>query len=83
MISNEILSNPAALRGWLFDRRLDNLVEAAEADFRSVSFFASGVGVGASSDAPGQALTWVLGALSTGVPALAKAVAMEPEEVNV
>lgn len=82
-ITSDILRNPAALRGWLFDRRLDNLVEAAEADYRSVSFFASGIDVEACSDAPGRALTWVLGALRIGAPAMVPTVLAQPEGANV
>lgn len=82
LISTDVLANPAVFRGWLFDRRLDNLVEAAEADFRSVSFFASGIGSGVRPDVAGQMLTWVFGAMRLGVPALVSGAAPEVEEVS-
>ena len=67
-IADRLRPDHAAVRAWLLDRGLDNLVISAERDFREVRFFLVTAAPGAD---PGQALAplrWLLAAERVPLP---------------
>jgi hypothetical protein len=59
-VARDLKPASAAIRSWLLERELDNLVLATERDFGAVRFFASSVGPAARDEAL-EPIAWLLG----------------------